>query len=381
MTPEGKKESGIYVVNRETGKITTVLTGTTQVTPESKNLQKGDIFSPRDELGSLNRTEWENTLSKLMHDKVDADARIDAGSSVIPSESLKEIAKDPNKARFLYPEQVQAYNNLIAAQQFLGDSNRVLNSMFDKAYRFGTDEDRAKLTELSERYKKQVEKFQHEPDLQKALKTKSGAIQELIVNLKEVQPQIYQPIEDFALDKSSETFANVALHAFQNYKDKAPTINVENLFPGMAFSHGKELRALIETSREKFVKKAVAQGYSKSQAEKDAERIIGVTLDVGHLNIAKKKGFKDEDLIKEVNEIAKFVKHVHLTDNFGYSDSHLPPGMGNVPIKEILERLEKEGYEGKKIVEAGAFVQHFGTSPFPVALEALGSPMFSYGEN
>jgi len=78
-----------------------------------------------------------------------------------------------------------------------------------------------------------------------------------------------------------------------------------------------------------------------------------------------------------MQEIAKHVKHVHLTDNFGYSDSHLPPGMGNVPFKDILEKLEKAGYKGRKIVEAGGFVQHFGISPHPFTLEAMGSPIYS----
>jgi len=104
-----------------------------------------------------------------------------------------------------------------------------------------------------------------------------------------------------------------------------------------------------------------------------------MTLDVGHLNIAKKKGFKDKDLLKEVEEISKYVKHVHLTDNFGYADSHLPPGMGNVPFKDILEELDKKGFKGRKIVEAGGFAQQFGQSPYPISLEAMGSPIYSEG--
>ncbi len=53
--------------------------------------------------------------------------------------------------------------------------------------------------------------------------------------------------------------------------------------------------------------------------------------------------------------------------------------MGNVPFKEILEKLEKVGtLKGtRKIVEAGGFVQHFGVSPFPINLEAMGSPIYS----
>jgi hypothetical protein len=95
------------------------------------------------------------------------------------------------------------------------------------------------------------------------------------------------------------------------------------------------------------------------------------------LNIARKDKFKEEDLRKEVEAIAKHVKHVHITDNFGYSDSHLPPGMGNVPIKEIMQELEKQGFSGRKILEVGGWFEHFKTSPYSISLEAMGSPIYA----
>ena len=52
--------------------------------------------------------------------------------------------------------------------------------------------------------------------------------------------------------------------------------------------------------------------------------------------------------------------------------------MGNVPIKEILKELEKNGKfnEMRKIVEAGNFVQHFKKSPHPLTLSVFGSPIY-----
>jgi hypothetical protein len=204
----------------------------------------------------------------------------------------------------------------------------------------------------------------------------------MINKLRKVTPELYQPVEDYAVNKSADTFSSVALNAFKKYKDKAPTINVENMFPGMAFSYGKELNDLITKSKEQFVDKAVSQGVmSESAARSQADKMIGVTLDVGHLNIARKKGFEKEDILKEINEIAKHIKHVHVTDNFGYSDSHLPPGMGNVPVKEILEKLKESGAENvTKIIEAPNFAQQFQTSPFPYALEGLGANIFATGQ-
>jgi sugar phosphate isomerase/epimerase len=75
----------------------------------------------------------------------------------------------------------------------------------------------------------------------------------------------------------------------------------------------------------------------------------------------KKKGFTDEDILREQKEIAKHVKHVHVADNFGFSDSHLPPGFGNVPNKELIQQLEKEGFNGRVIVEAGSLISNFSS--------------------
>ena len=123
---------------------------------------------------------------------------------------------------------------------------------------------------------------------------------------------------------------------------------------------------------------------NEDQARKAAEQVIGVTWDVGHLNMLKKQGFKDEDLIEATKLLGKDIKHVHLTDNFGYSDSHLAPGMGNVPFKKHLEALEKAGVLGKGsntmvINEIGGFVNQFKQSPLPYMLEAFGSPVVAGG--
>jgi len=77
------------------------------------------------------------------------------------------------------------------------------------------------------------------------------------------------------------------------------------------------------------------------------------------------------------------VKHVHLTDNFGYSDSHLVPGMGNVPFKKILEQLEKTGRleEMGKVIEAGGFINQFKKSAVSSSMAAFGSPIYGMTAN
>jgi hypothetical protein len=142
-------------------------------------------------------------------------------------------------------------------------------------------------------------------------------------------------------------------------------------------SSDKDVRNIIEKSREVFVKNAVSKGMSEDQAKIASKKLITATWDVGHANMLRKYGFTDKDLIKETENIAPYVKHVHLSDNFGYEHTELPMGMGNVPLKGMLDKLEKAGFDGKKVIEAGNWYPHFRTIPLVPTLEAFGSPLYS----
>jgi len=400
MTKDGKKIERMVVINRETGE--------QRALEEEKLFYPGGKvvetpFTPERRLRSLNNTSWDNSLFQIEVNRENAD-RILKDSNPIFIQKSAELKAIEDQARRrgvivdlpeLSDKEAVEINKVNSAREFISQAQLNANAIFSQAYKMAKEDGDTKqleyLQKISEQYGKNIglekggegnnlviknlERY-YNPAIQ------SQAIQILRDQLNELEPRTFVPIEEFALKKSSETFANVAFHAYDKYKDKAPKISIENLYPGMPFSMKKEgenglpgVKDLIEETRKKFVQKAMDKGISESEAKKQAENIIGMTFDVGHLNIAKKKGFTDKDLAKESAEIAKYVKHVHLTDNFGFSDSHLPPGMGNVPFKEHLENLEKAGVlkDTLKIVEAGGWVQHFGSSPLPYTLEGMGS--------
>jgi hypothetical protein len=335
------------------------------------------VLSLKDELDALNQTEWVNTLSQLQHHKVDSDARI--RSMTEAAEVIQQLQKDPRAKKYLPQEHMRVASEFQSAQRFLSDARQTLNGLFHKAYKFGTDEDRAKLAQANKEFTEAMQVARKAKGSPAMLQIESQAVEGLITTLSSIEPQLYEPVEKFAIDKSAKTFANMALHGLLKYKDKAPTVNIENVFGAeSAFSLGKELDALVKETKKQFVEEAKKKGFSESRAREKADELIGVTLDVGHLNVARKHGFKKEDLLKEIEPIAKHVKHVHLTDNFGSEDSHLIPGWGNVPFKEILEKLGKEGFKGTEIVEgAPGGVQLLGTKTFSKVLEAMGSPVFA----
>ncbi len=378
------------------------------------NLKDGETMDPITALKSHNQTSWRKEIDQVLFEKENADKIL---SDVYPvaKEVYAAIKTSPPEERNklfnqLPPQQRELVLNLQTADAHIHQAELSVTGLFDKAYQYGgkdeneREERREKLKKLAEEYdrslhgghttedyKKIVEKIQKEKDLTKSEKEKlekiqmaqidlanqSHTIQNFAEKLREYNPEMITPIEDFAIDKGSETFANTALHAYKKYGEGAPVVSIENLYQGMGFSQGKDLKNLVEKSQQRFIEKATKEGMSKSEAEKAAKRLIGVTFDVGHLNISKGHGFKDEHLVKEAEEIRKHVKHVHITDNFGYSDTHLPIGMGNVPVQALLEALGDEGERARKINEVGGWFQHFKSNPFQEILGAVGSQIYS----
>ena len=217
-------------------------------------------------------------------------------------------------------------------------------------------------------------------------KIKQRITPELISNsLIDLQtPEIFRPIDDVAQEKAAETFANVAFHAYKKFGDKMPLVVAENVFPEWTLSRADSLKKMIVNSKEQFAEKiAEEKGFSMSKARKIAEKNLGVTWDVGHINMLRKYGYTEKEIVEEAKKIGKHVKHLHLTDNFGYGDTHLAPGMGNVPIKGQVEAIEKaqgKKYTGPAVVEAGGMINQFKMSPVPYAVESegLNSPFYSY---
>jgi hypothetical protein len=190
-------------------------------------------------------------------------------------------------------------------------------------------------------------------------------------------PQLFVPVEDFAKKKASETFANAAVKVYKELGDNAPFISVENPPYGQAISTADDLKELIVKSRSQFTNKMVNQGMNEKQAKKIAGKMIGATWDTSHISMIRKQGFGSKELIEQAETIAPYVKHVHLNDNLGYTHTDLPPGMGDVPFKEIMGKMQKAGFKGKAIFEGGNFFQHYKTAPHAMVLEAMGSPLYS----
>ncbi len=62
---------------------------------------------------------------------------------------------------------------------------------------------------------------------------------------------------------------------------------------------------------------------------------VGVTLDVGHAWISHGRG-----ALEHLGELPPLVRVVHVHDNHGEVDEHLPLGAGEIPLREFLVALK-----------------------------------------
>lgn len=388
LPPSAAEEAAMIAVNRETGQMEP-LKLERRYYPERTGEQ---ILTPREEIDMVNNSRWQNNLIQIEQFKKMSDDLRETALPVFRQYEIKVKSGIP-----LTPAEKGTYESarqkLMQSEHFLGDVEAAVRGYYSTAYKHSdptmqiktkegktVEVETRKILEVASEpwrdFRKRYEggKFDSTADLVEA---KAQAMRSLLDGLSEVRPNTFVPIEEFAIDKASTTLGNVAFDSFKKYGNSAPLISIENVPVGMAISRAEDLKKLIVESREKFVDNAVKNGISKSEARRQAEKLIGATWDVGHINLLRKGGFGKEKIIEETKKIAPYVKHVHLTDNFGFADTHLPIGMGEVPTKEMMKELEKAGYSGKQIVEAGGFVAQFKTSPHPYVLEALGSPLYS----
>lgn len=164
-------------------------------------------------------------------------------------------------------------------------------------------------------------------------------------------------LEEHGLEKISEAIAELAEYSLSRNGDTPIRIAVENLpSPQMYGSCAAEHSTIIARTRKNLVVRLKKRGYESSESKKWANKLIGATLDIGHLNLCR-QFYKGDTfhkwIISEVRELNKEndIFNVHLSDNRGIDDSHLPLGEGNTPVREILRVLAEDNYRGHIVIE------------------------------
>lgn len=365
-TKEGEKIGGEYVVNSENGSIAGMVRIKERYFPGEEQM------NIKTEIEKYNEESWSNQLTRLGYDTERATEFI--GSSA-PIALLAQ--KDKQFGNELTHEEKKAIRDYNIGVNYLNSSYREMKELFNIAYNNGNDQDKKILDNFKRNIFKKTEEIEKNKDASKSIEIRQEIIDEGLDVFKKINiPKLYKPLNEFAMDKTTTTFGNVAFQAYKQFGNNAPIISIENPPAGSGFARGEDLKNIVEESRKRFIENAKKDGISETEAKKAAEKLIGVTWDVGHINMLKKFGFEDKDLIKETEKVAPFVKHIHLSDNFGMDHTELPMGMGNVPFKEEMKALGKNAEQTKKIIEAGNWWQHFKTSPVYESFISMGSPIY-----
>ena len=76
---------------------------------------------------------------------------------------------------------------------------------------------------------------------------------------------------------------------------------------------------------------------------------VGICLDTGHANISEEGG-----LIAAFEQNVERIIHVHLNDNLGQDDLHLPLGQGNIDFEEFSRALAQSAFDGMLELEVEA---------------------------
>ena len=96
-----------------------------------------------------------------------------------------------------------------------------------------------------------------------------------------------------------------------------------------------------------------------STAEELREFVAGlegakITFDIAHAHLAERRsGRKDTGaaIAKSIEALREHLVHVHVHDNHGKQDEHLPPGDGDINFKPVADALRAINYGGLLIAE------------------------------
>ena len=138
------------------------------------------------------------------------------------------------------------------------------------------------------------------------------------------------PVGPWMRKKSLNKFIKSMRKVLKVCEDKNVIVALENVVP---IPNGSEYYLLGDSVEDfKFI-------FSNLES-----RHLKFCLDTGHANMG-------EGVIEYINNFHDKLSCIHYHDNNGLNDEHLPIGEGNIPWKELAEKLIKINYQGPIISE------------------------------
>ena len=292
---KGKETQRLIALNQETKELI-ALNEMRQYSPEEGEIK----INPIKRLDIQNNTQWKNSLANINFYKKEADEMLDSAALALGPEKVEKILNG-EKIELNSPQEQKARNQIQHASAMLDHVSSQFRNLYDQSRRFIdlnklNQNDKARIIKVFNKIRNEWTKLKSADAF-----TYSNLLDNSIslISSIDIAPEIYKPIEDFAVEKASQTFGNVAFNSYKKFGNTSPIISIENPPYGSALSRAEDLKNLVKESRKKFVERAQKEGYSKSEAEEAAKKIIGVTWDTSHINMMRKQGFKEKDVLEE----------------------------------------------------------------------------------
>lgn len=72
---------------------------------------------------------------------------------------------------------------------------------------------------------------------------------------------------------------------------------------------------------------------------------LNYVLDIGH-------AYLQDEVYDFIDSFGSKIKHVHVSDNEGVQDQHMPIGEGNIAWESVMDALSQSGYDGWVVIES-----------------------------
>jgi sugar phosphate isomerase/epimerase len=114
----------------------------------------------------------------------------------------------------------------------------------------------------------------------------------------------------------------------------------------------ESLNSIVERARSLGLTLCIENMFAKSHMlvePEDFEEVFKLfpdlkfTLDTGHANIRSSGGKRISEFIRRFSDR---LDHIHVSDNLGKDDNHLPIGTGTVDFRGFTKSLKSIGYDG-----------------------------------
>ncbi len=344
--------------------------------PEPKNMivafntEEGKVVPIRQEvINNMDERQFMNTYGELIR-KAYKNTKTDPEQIISDIKSgLKSEVSEGTKRVILSPEANMKLFNAVQISKLSQERASLETNRYNLELQrmdYLRREAEAKRRQDASELKSSVEQLEAINEMEASINLRQKMLESQIEGLKNKQTLVRY--DEKAPELAAKGIAEAALYSAFETNTK-PMILIENTMdPSMSLSKPEDVVKSVQKAREDFIRVATKEGYmtndgkkvlmSDEEAARLSNDLIGINLDVAHLNVFKGfinpatgKNYTDKDIVKMAEATKDYLRRYHLSDNMGNTDAHIPLGQGTTPIKQILDTLKSQGVEVPAIME------------------------------